>query len=121
MKKRIISAIVMIIILVPLLIIGNLPFAILGLLLGVASVFELLKLKKNLPIPVRIITFILTGILILYSYFNINVLTIYLDFDFRLLTIIILIYLMMLVFINNQKKYNYQDAFYSLKKHRLSY
>ena len=70
MKKRIISAIVMIIILVPLLIIGNLPFAILGLLLGVASVFELLKLKKNLPNIVKVIAFILVGLLICYSYFN---------------------------------------------------
>ena len=100
MKKRIISAIVMLIVLVPLLIIGKLPFMILCLLLGLLSLYELLKLNKNLPNIVKLIAFILVGLLISYSYFNRNILTIYLDYDFRLLVIIMLIYLLMLVFIN---------------------
>ena len=64
MKKRIISAIVMIIILVPLLIIGNLPFMILSLILGEMIIYELLKLKPKLDLKPKIATFILTGLLI---------------------------------------------------------
>ena len=64
MKKRIISAIVMLIVLVPLLIIGKLPFMILCLLLGLLSLYELLKLNKNLPNIVKLIAFILVGTLI---------------------------------------------------------
>ena len=112
MKKRIISAIVMLLILVPLLLIGKLPFMILSLLLGLGSLYELLKLKKNIPNIVKVIAFILVGLLIGYSYFDINILTVYLNYDFRFLVIIMLIYLLMLVFINDQKKYNYMDAFY---------
>ena len=112
MKKRIISAVVMIIILVPLLIIGKLPFAVLALILGLGSVYELLKLKPKLPMLTKIITFILTGILIIYAYFNKSIFNILTSFDLRILLLVPLILLILLVFINDQKKYNYQDAFY---------
>lgn len=112
MKKRIISAIIMIVILVPLVIIGKLPFAILALILGLMSVYELLKLKPKMSIVPKIITYILTAILIIYAYLNHNVLNIFSNFDFRLFIMISLIFLSALVFVNDQKKYNYQDAFY---------
>ncbi len=112
MKKRIISAIVMIIILVPLLIIGRLPFMILSLILGCMIIYELLKLKPKLDIRPKIATFILTGLLIIYAYLKGNSFNFIADFDFRLLIFVPLVLLLMLVFINNQKKYNHHDAFY---------
>ena len=109
MKQRIISAIIMLIVFIPLLIIGKLPFAGLILLLGMIALHELLKFRKNLPIYVVIITHIFTAILILYNLLFNNLL---LAVDYKVLLLIPLIYLILLVFINNQKKYNYKDAFY---------
>jgi len=106
MKERIISAIVMLIIFIPILIIGKLPFAITCLILALMAIYELLNFKKNLPILVKSITYILTGILVLINILNLN------SFLGLFLMLVILCYLISLVFINNQDKYNYKDAFY---------
>ena len=47
MKTRILSAIVMLAISIPLLIIGKLPFAIFVTLLGVCGLFELLHVREE--------------------------------------------------------------------------
>lgn len=109
MKERVISAIVMLIIFVPLLLIGSWPFYIFITVLGMIAIYELLRLKKNLPLVIKIITYLLTAFIILSNVFASSLL---IAFDYRILTILILFYLLMLVFINNQEKYNYKDAFY---------
>ena len=70
MKKRIISAIIMAIIFIPLLIIGNLPFTICISILSMASIYELLKLKPNLPLIIKIFTydFVLTSQIIFVEF-----------------------------------------------------
>ena len=59
MKKRIISAIVMITVILPLIIIGDLPFTIFMALFGVCGLYELVgvreKKSRKLPLPLKII------------------------------------------------------------------
>ena len=108
MKKRIISAIIMSLIFIPLLLIGNLPFVIFITILGIGAMYELLKLKPNLPLIIKILIYIETIILILIDKLKFtNNISIF-------LIIILLINLILLVFIDNKDKYNYKDAFYLL-------
>ena len=55
----------MAIIFIPLLIIGNLPFTICISILSMASIYELLKLKPNLPLIIKIFTYLETLIIVL--------------------------------------------------------
>ena len=72
MKKRIISAIIMAIIFIPLLIIGNLPFTVCISILSMASIYELLKLKPNLPLIIKIFTYLETLIIVLFNTLKLN-------------------------------------------------
>lgn len=112
MKKRIIGAILIVGIFVPFLIIGKLPFAILMSLLSVASVYELLKVResqKKFPIGLKLIAFAVTlGICLC----NIHSIDFQLNFDYRVMTLLIFVFLAPLVFINNSKKYNFDDALF---------
>ena len=67
MKQRFISAIIMAIIFIPLLIIGKLPFNIFIALLGMGAIYELLKLKPNLPLIIKLFTYIETLIVIFFN------------------------------------------------------
>lgn len=108
MKKRIISAIIMSLIFIPLLLIGNLPFVIFVTILGIGAVYELLKLKPNLPFIIKILTYIETIFLILTDKLKFTN-------DISLILIImLLVNLSLLVFIDDKDKYNYKDAFYLL-------
>lgn len=108
MKKRIISAIIMSLIFIPLLLIGNLPFVIFVTILGIGAVYELLKLKPNLPFIIKILTYIETIFLILMDKLKFTN-------DISLVLIImLLVNLSLLVFIDDKDKYNYKDAFYLL-------
>lgn len=108
MKKRIISAIIMSLIFIPLLLIGNLPFVIFVTILGIGAVYELIKLKPNLPFIIKILTYIETIFLILTDKLKFTN-------DISLILIImLLVNLSLLVFIDDKDKYNYKDAFYLL-------
>ena len=48
MKKRIISAIIMIILFVPFLLLGDYFYLALGLILGIMSLWEMMRLEKNI-------------------------------------------------------------------------
>ena len=112
MKKRIISAIVMLAIFIPLLIIGGLPFRILGTVVSLMGAYELLKIrekKKPFPLVLKILTYLLTAAITLH---NTNNTVINYIFDYRYLTFILFIYLSSMVLINDKKKYNINDAFY---------
>ena len=66
LKKRIISAIVMILIVLPLIVFGGLYLKVGTVVLGACSMYELLKQKNNMPLFIKIISIIsiLTGIFI---------------------------------------------------------
>lgn len=112
MKKRIISAIVMLAIAIPLLIIGKLPFAIFVTILGVCGLYELLHVreeKKKIPFLLKIFAYLLVVFFILYNRLG-NDFTYYLDY--RVMAFIIFFFLSPMVFINDKKKYNANDAIF---------
>lgn len=114
MKKRVLSAIIMIVVLLPLLIIGNLPFAILVSILGIGAVYELLKVResaKKIPSVLKIMAYVVTAAFCLYSTDSIEFTT---TFDYRVMSVLIFLFLLPLVFINDSKKYNIDDALFIL-------
>ena len=113
MTKRVASAIVMVLIFVPFLIMGGIPFTILMAVLGVLGLYELLKIrgdvKKKFPVVMRLLAYLMTIFLIVN---NANSIDLQYDLDYRLVSLIIFIFLAPMVFINNSKKYNLNDALF---------
>ena len=113
MTKRVVSAIVMVLIFVPFLIMGGIPFTILMAVLGVLGLYELLKIrgdvKKKFPIVMRLLAYIMVIFLIVN---NANSIDLQYDLDYRLVSLIIFLFLAPMVFINNSKKYNLNDALF---------
>lgn len=112
MKKRIISAIVMLAIFIPLLIIGGVPFKILGAVASLLAIYELLDIRekrKSFPLFLKLVTYIITVILTLH---NTSSTVLNYTIDYRYLTFIIFFYLISMVLVNDRKKYNINDAFH---------
>ena len=112
MKTRVISAIIMIAVFVPLLIIGDLPFAILMAALAVCGLYELIKVretKKKFPFILKLFAYIVVVILCLY---DIGQIEFKIAFDYRVMSALIFLFLSPVVFINNIDKYNIEDALY---------
>lgn len=105
MRQRIISAILMIIICVPFLILGGVYFKIFASILAEMCLYELLKYKKNIPISLKIISYLFLGFLLLGR----EKIGISLE---HCILLFILTYLFTLVFVNDSKSYNYNDAFF---------
>lgn len=114
MKTRIFGAILLIAIFVPFLIIGNLPFAILMAILSVSSVYELLRVResqKKFPASLKIIAYVVTlGICLC----NIHSIDFQFNFDYRVMSLLIFVFLAPMVFINDNKKYNFDDALFMI-------
>lgn len=104
MKQRIISAILMIIICIPFLILGGMYFQIFASCLAGMCLYELLKYKKDVPFCMKILSYLLLELFI----FAENILKNSLDIS---IIIIILTYLLALIIINDSNKYNYNNAF----------
>ena len=71
MKIRIISAIIMIAIFVPILIIGELPFAIFMAILSMLGLYELIKVretKKKYPVFLKIFAYIMVFAFCMYNF-----------------------------------------------------
>ena len=112
MKKRIISAIIMILIFVPLLVIGELPFAIFMGILGTLGLYELLSVresKKKFPFLLKVFAYFLV---LVFSMYNINSIDFAYKFDYRVMAFIIFLFTSPMVFINDTKKYNLNDALF---------
>ena len=112
MKERILSALLLIIVFVPILIVGELPFSILMSILSVFALYELLKVResrKEFPFILKILAYILT---IYFSLYNTNTIEFKYSFDYRVMAFIIFMFLSPMVFINNTKKYNLNDALF---------
>lgn len=111
MKTRIISALVMLIVALPILILGGLPFKILLMILGGISLYELINIRekeKPFPLTLKIISFILLEILIYFGYNK----TINYSLNYQYIVLIFCILLIPIVLINNNEKYNINDALY---------
>ena len=112
MKVRIISAIVMVAIFVPFLIIGELPFAVLMGVLGMFGFYELMRVretKKKFPFVLKLFAYFLV---LAFSMYNINSIEFAYKFDYIVMAFIIFMFTSPMVFINNTKRYNLNDALF---------
>lgn len=110
--KRIISAAIMLIIFIPLLITGGKPFAILMSLLAVLSLYELLHMretKKRFPFLMKVFAYILV---LFFSLNNFTSIDFQYNLDYRVMTFIIFVFILPMVFINDSKRYNINDALF---------
>ena len=104
MKTRVLSAIAIIAIFVPFLIIGGYPFAGLVTILSLLGLYELLKVResrKKFPTLLKIVAYLLTVYFCLYNTGSIE----YSNYiDYRVISLIIFVFLSPMVFINDTKK-----------------
>lgn len=110
MKTRIISAVVALIILIPLIIIGGNIFYIGASLLALIGLYELLRIKnkiKEIPSIIKVFS-VLCYLLILYT--NISNISFLSITDTYIITILLLI--TPVVFYNKSKKYDIEDSIY---------
>ena len=111
MKQRTISAILLLLIAVPCLIMGGIPFAFLVITAGVLALRELFKIIKkssNIPLFIEVINYVILLFFIVNNYSNGGI---YSVLDYRLLSSLLLVNLVPLVFINNKNRYSLKDAF----------
>lgn len=114
MKNRIISALLLLLVCVPVLIKGDYFFICLVLIIGLLSFKELFDLRLNnkaIPWLIYALAFLATGFLILNNYTG-KELTIVLDY--RILSFMMFTFLVPMVIINDNDKYNLMDAVYLL-------
>ena len=112
MKARVISAILIVAVFVPLLLIGDFPFAIFMSILSVGGLYELLKVresKKDFPFFLKVFAYILV---VAFCMYDIGSIEFHCQFDYRVMAFLIFLFLSPMVFINNTKKYNLNDALF---------
>lgn len=114
MKKRVLGAIIILAVVVPLLIIGKLPFKLFVMAIAGVGMYELMKVRektKKIPLVMQIIACLFV---ILVVYFSNDYYSASYTIDYRIFVIAILIYLLPVVLINDNDKYNINDALYLL-------
>ncbi|MEG1596855.1 MAG: phosphatidate cytidylyltransferase [Bacilli bacterium] len=112
MKTRILSALALLIIFIPLIIIGELPFAILILICGILGLRELIILKnakKNIPLILEILAYLITTFLIMNNYGEKEL---FFLLDYRIVAFAVFFFISPIVFINDKERYNINDALY---------
>ena len=112
MKSRLISALILLLVCVPILVHGETFFIALILLIGLLSFKELYDLRlreKNLSLLITVLAYLAVSFLILNNYQG-KELTLILDY--RIITFINLAFLLPLVIIGDNSKYNLLDAMY---------
>lgn len=107
MKKRVISAAIMIAIILPLVIIGKIPFIIFVGLVSIMAYKEMSDLY-DYPLPVKITGF-LALIFLVFSNFDAN--NIYLGLSYKIIGIVTLLVLTPIIFYQVKDKYTTEDAF----------
>lgn len=107
MKKRIISATLLLAIIIPLIFIGGIPFALSVGLISALAYKEILSLFK-FPLVVRILGFI-SLISLLYSNFEAN--NIIMGLNYKAISIVILMLFLPVIFYQSKGKYSVDDAF----------
>lgn len=113
MKTRVISAIVMLAIVIPLIFVGGLPFKILAVILSIAAMYEITNVRKkseSIPLLLRIISYLFVGVIV---YMSNDYATTY-NIDYKIFALLFGTFFLPVVFINNNDKYNISDALYLL-------
>lgn len=111
MIKRIISSIVMLAIIVPIIIIGGLPFEIAVYLVSLLALKEFLDIKetkKTLPNFVKIVCYAINLLILFNTSLSENNFLI----DFRIITGLFLVLLIPTILYHNKEIYSINDAFY---------
>lgn len=114
MKNRILSSILLALICIPFIIKGGMFFAGIILVFGIIAFKELFDLKlrkRNLAWLLEILAYLAVGFLILNNYQSKELSVV---LDYRILTFMIFAFLVPLVIIGDNDKYNLQDALYLL-------
>lgn len=114
MKNRILSSILLSLIFIPFIIKGGTFFAVLVLIVGLLAFKELfdLKLKKRkLAWLIEVLAYLAVGFLILNNYQSKELMIV---LDYRILTFMLFAFMIPLVIIGDNNKYNLQDALYLL-------
>ena len=97
MKKRITSAGILLVVFIPFLILGGLPFAMLMAVLSVLSLYELLTTRhkiRRIPAAIELYSYILV---LFFTLNNYNVADVFYMLDYKLMAFLVLINLSPLV------------------------
>ena len=111
MKKRVISAIVALAVIIPLIVLGGYWYYVGIGIVGVIGFYELISIKekkKNIPIVMKLLSMI-SFVLIMFSSINNNY---QFQVDYIYLTLPLVLCLMPIVFFNKEKEYVITDALY---------
>jgi phosphatidate cytidylyltransferase len=107
MKKRVISAIIMVLVFIPFLILGNTFYLVLGSVLGILSQWELIRLEKHIPAYMKFLSYMVCLLLMLYKHESYN----YYDVvNFPVIASLFFIYSFSVIINGDLKKYNYKDG-----------
>lgn len=112
MKKRILSAVIMTIIFIPLLVLGGKGFAVLMSILAVFGLYELLKIKETKTKIPTIMKFFAYLIVLFLSLSNMNAIDFHYTINYKVISLIIFAFLLPLVFLHDNEKYNISDALF---------
>jgi phosphatidate cytidylyltransferase len=114
MKKRLLSATVLLLICIPLLIVGNFLFDLAVLLISIVALHEFISIKeerKHLPPFIKLISYIIMTLIILTNFEN-NMFAFALDY--RILAGLFILFLVPSVLYHDREKYSINDAFYMI-------
>lgn len=112
MKTRVLSAIIMIAIFIPLLIIGGKAFAIFMAILAIMGLYELIHIresKKEFPFLMKMFAYIMV---LFYTLTHFTSIEFIYTMDYRVVAFMIFAFLIPMVFIHDFKKYNINDALF---------
>lgn len=112
MKKRVLSAILIVAIFVPLLIVGGKVFAFFMSLLAIMGLYELIHIresKKEFPFSMKLFAYVMVVFFALSHFKSIEFSY---TMDYRVVAFMIFVFLSPMVFIHDYKKYNLNDALF---------
>lgn len=112
MKTRVLSAIIMILIAVPLLIIGGEVFAIFMTVLAMLGLYELIHIReseKKFPFLIKVFAYLLAMFLAMNNFDSIDFVY---NVDYRVMSFIIFAFLGSMIFVKNKEQYNLTDALF---------
>lgn len=112
MKIRVLSAIAMIAIAAPLLIIGGEVFAVFMTILAIAGLYELIHIresKRKFPFLMKVFAYLLVIFLAMNNFDSIEFVY---NVDYRVMSFVIFAFLASMVFIKDREKYDLMDALF---------
>lgn len=114
MKIRVISAILMVAIFIPLLLIGGKLFAFLMALLSILGLYELIHVRESerkFPLVVKIFAYLLVTFFVISNFDSLEFVY---SIDYKVMSFIIFAFLVPMIFIKDKKRYDLNDALFLL-------